>query len=139
MKLFTGALLLMVLFFTGSCTKTVTNQVNAGQSIFFTIHPQEWEATTNTDFGKGFSISLSIPEITSDIMQQGAVLTYISLDGENTFEPIPEVINGVTYITSHSAGVLDVGVFDAYSAGVDHAFDGDVVLKVVLLNTTRIQ
>ena len=74
-------------------------------SAQYTVNPQDWSG--NSD---GYSATLSVPEITSDIFNNGAVLVYRIIDiSPNSFNMLP-----YTYVDNTSTTYMD---YDAY---VDH-------------------
>lgn len=132
-KLLSLTCLLLSTLFIGSCKKE-TNIINPVQTFQYTIHSNSWQKASDPAYGNGFGIAIPVPEITDATVDAGAVIVYLSLDGGKTFEAIPEVINGVTYLTSHSTGYLYLEMYEAYGGDLTSPFSGDIIAKVVIQN-----
>lgn len=116
-----------------SCRKvTEVTEINQTQNpsigIHFSISPSGWETT---DEGGSFHTSMPVPELTQDIYDHGAVLTYIAF-GTDYYEALPEVFDGIAYGAIHEAGYVTVDY---------HALDGSILgapsintdIKIVLI------
>lgn len=124
-------LALLLIAFT-SCRKvnTVTEVPadNPAIGIRFSISPSSWTTENN---GISYTASLNVPELTQDIYDHGAVLTYISF-GTDFYEALPEVFDGIAYGAIHSPGFVSIDY---------HALDGseldapsiDTDIKIVLI------
>lgn len=133
-QLFTLATLSVFLFI--SCRKVtevteVTQVQNPAVGIHFLITPSDWNTT---DEGISFHTSMPVPELTRDIYDHGAVLTYIAF-GTDYYEALPEVFDGISYGAIHEAGFVTVDY---------HALDGSILgapsantdIKIVLIPAT---
>jgi hypothetical protein len=125
----------------GSCTKHTTEVVDQGFSAVYTIHPGDWKVD-NTPAGTNppstlnqYATNLSVPEIDDKIVANGAVIVYLSFDGGNTYDALPEEIVGVTYNAIHSKGNVYIG-FRTVDGSAPDLPDGDVLAKVVILDAT---
>ena len=123
----------------GSCTKHTTEVVDQGFSAVYTIHPGDWKVDTYTG-GTGsplnqYATNLSVPEIDDKIVANGGVIVYLSFDGGNTYDALPEEITGITYNTIHSKGNVYIG-FRTIDNSAPTLPDGDILAKVVILDAT---
>lgn len=131
---FSLLLLLGLGFFTlSSCTKTVVQQVNQVFSATYSIKTSDWVKDNSGLFY--YRTDLSVPEIDNTIVQQGAVLAYVSFDNGVSFDAVPETINGITYNALHEAGKLTIGYYNAANIATPVSLPGSTVLiKVVILD-----
>jgi hypothetical protein len=131
MKIFASALLLMLCFSLGSCTKEVTNVVNQAFSINFPIPANAWVRTTD---GKGYTTSLNVPEITPNITDNGGVIVYLSFDGGDTYEALPEVFNGVSYGTYHGDGFVNIDLYSTTGGTLASPPGGSIQAKILIVD-----
>ncbi len=131
--------LFVSVFAFGSCTKHVTQVVDQGFSAVYTIHSGDWKVDTG---GGGsplnqYAVNLNVPEIDDQIVSQGGVMVYLSFDGGNTYDALPETISGVQYNTLHSKSNLYIG-FRTTDGSQPTLPSGDVLAKVVILDATAL-
>jgi hypothetical protein len=117
-----------------SCKKVtevteVTQTENPAKGIHFLIKPTDWETT---DGGVSFHTSMPIPELTQDIYDHGAVLTYIAF-GTDFYEALPEVFDGIAYGAIHEKGFVTVD-YHALDGSVLSAPSANTDIKVILIN-----
>ena len=114
-----------------ACTKTVTQVVNQAFSASYQIQAGSW---ATTDGGLSYSTTLSVPEINSVVLQSGAVIVYLSLDGGTTFEALPEVFNGVAYGAIHQNQTIYLDISAANGTSTVTPPNKTYIAKVVLVN-----
>jgi hypothetical protein len=131
-KLFLFFALSLLIF--SSCKKDVTQTVNQAFSAVYTIAPSNWSTNNN---GQSFTAQLNIPEIDNTLYQNGAVLVYISFEGTNYYEALPEVFDGVTYGAIHSPGYVGIDI-SAVSGDVVTPPSQSISAKVVLIDATAL-
>lgn len=137
-KSFTLLAIIMVLF--TSCRKHVTEVtevteiINPAVGIKYTVRPADWQTT---DGGYTYSVSFDVPELTNDIYDHGAVITYMSL-GTDYYEALPEVFDGIAYGAIHSPGFVTVD-FHALDGSSLPAPSGNRSVKIVLIPTTALK
>lgn len=122
---------------TSSCTKTVTNQVNQVYSITYTVKPGDWvdHASTGPNDLNYSSVTLSVPEVDNIVVASGGVQVYLSFDGGTTFNAIPNVLDGLTYTSSHANGQVYIQLHDeSFPANLPPLPSGNVLAKVVILD-----
>jgi len=133
------AALFVTLVGLGSCTKHTTEVVDQGFSAIYTIHPGDWKVDTYTGGTNAplnqYATNLSVPEIDDKIVANGGVIVYLSFDGGNTYDALPEEITGVTYNTIHSKGNVYIG-FRTIDGSQPDLPNGDILAKVVILDAT---
>lgn len=134
---FFGLFLLMLT--TGACKKEVTQVVDQGYSAVYKIHASDFSASNG---GENYTTQLSVPEVDQQIVANGGVMVYISLDGGDTYEAMPEVFDNVAYGTYHQVGKVFVdmsnpGGSGAIPAPVDPTV-GYFLIKVVILDATAL-
>ncbi|MHA4875667.1 hypothetical protein, partial [Enterococcus faecium] len=71
-----------------------------------------WKAS-----GSGYFVSLNVPDVTNSVLNDGGVVTYISFDNGNTYEALPEVVNGVAYGTYYSYSTVNIDLYSATGSG----------------------
>jgi hypothetical protein len=115
-----------------SCKKEVTEvqQVNQAFSAVYTIQPGNWTTENN---GLSYTAELPIAEVDNTIYQGGAVLVYISFDGTNYYEALPEVFDGITYGAIHSVGYVAIDI-SALSGNVINPPVVNISAKVILID-----
>jgi hypothetical protein len=134
MKLLTALTTMIVLF--SACTKTVTEvqQVDQAFSIIYTLNPGGWGSN---DGGFSYSTTLNVPELDQSMLNNGAIVVFLSFDKGANYEAIPEVFDGISYGALHSLGVITLDL---------HAVDGSklnppsatILAKVVLIQGTEL-
>jgi hypothetical protein len=135
------AALFLTLIGLGSCTKHTTQVVDQGFSAVYTIHKGDWKLDTYTGTTNPpsplnwYATNLSVPEIDDRIVASGAVIVYLSFDGGDTYEALPEELTGVTYNSLHSVGNVYIG-FRSIDGSQPSLPSGDVLAKVVILDAT---
>jgi len=134
MKLLTALTTMTLLF--PACTKTVTQiqEVDQAFSTIYTLNPGRWGSS---DGGFSYSTSLNVPELDQSMLDNGAVVVYLSFDNGANYEAIPEVFDGISYGSLHSLGQITLDL---------HAVDGSklnppgaaILAKVVLIQGTAL-
>lgn len=117
-----------------SCTKHYTEEViNPVQTYVTTVKQSQWVNTSDPVYGDGFGVSIPVNIISKNTIANGSVQVYISLDGVN-FEPLPEVIGNITYLTSHSEGQLYMEIYfvDGRATQPVFPYTRDILVKVVV-------
>jgi hypothetical protein len=127
-KLFLFFALSLLIF--SSCKKDVTQTVNQAFSAVYTIAPSNWSTNNN---GQSFTAQLNIPEIDNTLYQNGAVLVYISFEGTNYYEALPEVFDGIAYGAIHSPGYVGIDI-SAVSGDPISAPTQNISAKVILID-----
>lgn len=125
----------------GSCTKHVTQVVDQGFSVVYTIHAGDWKPDTYAPGpGNQEAVVLTVPEIDDKVVADGGVMVYLSFDGGLNYDALPVVENGVTYNTLHAKSTLYIGFssVDGTTIPPDHLPDGDILAKVVILDATHL-
>jgi hypothetical protein len=124
------------LFILSSCKKEVTQVQKADQafSAVYTISPDSW---TSTNSGQSYTAELEITELDNNIYDNGAVLVYLSFEGTNYYEALPEVFDGVTYGAIHSPGYVGIDI-SAVSGDVVTPPSQSISAKVVLIDATAL-
>lgn len=135
MKRLLVVLCVLGLFFSACKKDTVTYPATASGSnktVMLTIPADSWVTTDN---GVSYYASLNVPAITAAAADNDAVSAYISY-GNNVYEQIPEVYQGVSYSYTYSTG--NVTVY-AQSPGAAEAINAPpaVTLKVVLVSSAQ--
>ncbi|WDF53924.1 hypothetical protein [Mucilaginibacter sp. KACC 22063] len=113
-----------------SCKKEYINQ-NNNQTIQFTTTNSSW---ITSDGGVNYSTSLTVPEIDKYFNDHGGVLVYISFDGGQNYDQVPEVYQGVSYSYQHTVGGIVLGA-QAYNSTNAISNPGSTVIKVVLVDS----
>jgi len=121
----------------GSCKKTVTQVVDQGFSAIYTIKPGDWKVDNfETPALNKYATVLNVPEIDDVVVNNGAVMVYLSFDGGASYDALPTVEQGVSYNTIHTKGQLYIG-FSTYDGQVPNQLPTtDIVAKVVILDAT---
>ena len=125
----------LILFFT-SCRKEVVEvqRVEQAFSAVYTIQPGDWYTNNG---GKIYSADLEVPELDNVIYQDGAVLVFLSFAGENYYEAIPQVFDGISYGVIHSDGYVVIDIADVNGATITPPGD-KVTVKVILIDAARL-
>jgi len=130
------AALFVSLFVMGSCTKHVTQVVDQGFSAIYTIHSTDWKPDTFTNpVINQDAVVLNVPEIDQQIVDHGGVAVYLSFDGGDSYDALPEEVNGITYNTMHWLSKLYIG-FRTVNGSQPTIPTTDIVAKVVILDAT---
>jgi hypothetical protein len=120
----------------GSCKKEVTQRVDQAFSAIYQVNPSDWKRDPSRGDYYLFK-DLSVPEVDDFLSDNGAVLVYVSLDNQASWEAVPEVIDNIAYGSYHTSGT--VGVDLQYADG-SHAPLGPpgvpYFVKVVLVDAT---
>ena len=109
-----------------SCKKEYIANTNSSQTLLYDVPSNAWIGYNN---GDSYSVSISVPEITSYFRQNGQVSLYISFDN-GAYEQIPEVYNDISYSFTHSTGDITIDVQDLAHLGIPPPSNSTV--KVVL-------
>ncbi|MBX3242591.1 MAG: hypothetical protein KIT80_05575 [Chitinophagaceae bacterium] len=119
-----------------SCRKEVVEvqKVDQAFSAVYTIRPADWYSS---DGGKSYSADLEIPELDNVIYQDGAVLVFLSFEGETYYEAIPQVFDGITYGVIHSNGYVVIDI-SAISGETINPPGKNVTAKVILIDAARL-
>ena len=115
----------------GSCTKKVTQVVNQGFSAIYNIKASGWKAnSTNTYINYEFNV----PELDQFMLENGGVMVYLSLNGGETYETLPEVVQNVAYGSYHYLNTVGIDLSPADNTGTVTAPTDDLKVKLVLLD-----
>jgi hypothetical protein len=106
------ALLLGVVLLAG-CKLNPAQTVGHIYSTVVTVKRSDWRPATNTAGQKGFSVDLTLPQLTDEVVEHGAVAVYYMFEGSDRYEPLPLVFNSVIYHAYHSKGKLSLRMFSA--------------------------
>ncbi len=127
-------LMLGVLF--TSCTKENITQevVIPNKTIQYIINKDQWQfdSRSQTQY-----VDIPVPEIDDYANQNSGILVYISEDQE-TWEAIPDVLNGSTFIYRYTNGRLFIEVQNA-DGSVTPAPDYTIYAKVVIVESDPIE
>jgi hypothetical protein len=119
------------------CTKTTVQQVNQVFSAVYTVQANQWALGTDPGGITFYYTSLTVPELTQDIDQNGGVLVYLSFDDPSTtnptYEAMPEVIDGVAYGAIHTTGSVTIDLRAADGSNAPGPITGPTMIKVILL------
>jgi hypothetical protein len=118
-------LMLLAITFTG-CTKKEYVQPN--RTVTTSIPATAWklDAAKNTYYAE-----VNMPEITQRVFDTYGVLTYFSFDGD-TYEAIPDVLDGSTFEVTHAVGLLSIDTQGADGSLVNPP-GATIYLKIVLV------
>ena len=120
------------------CTKTTIQQVNQVYSAVYTVAANQWASGNDPDGTLFYYTTLTVPELTQAIDQNGGVLVYLSFDDPSsanpTYEAMPEVIDGVAYGAIHTTGSVTVDLRAADGSNAPGPITGATMIKVVLLD-----
>ncbi|MBW4890554.1 hypothetical protein KXQ82_12535 [Mucilaginibacter sp. HMF5004] len=130
MKRYLTLLILPILLLaTSSCTKTYQT-VTPNQTVYANISSTTW---TTADGGKTYSAKISVPQIDSYFNQHGAVLVYVTF-GNNVYEQLSEVYNGIAYSYSHNTGQVEIDIQSSNGTSVITP-PGSLGVKIVLVES----
>jgi hypothetical protein len=115
----------------GSCTKKVTQVVNQGFSAFYTLKASGWKVNSTNTY---ISYELNVPELDQFMLDHGGVMVYLSLDGGDSYEALPETFENVAYGSYHYLNVVGIDLSPADNTGTVTAPTKDLLAKVVLLD-----
>ncbi|MBS1628035.1 MAG: hypothetical protein JSR09_00265 [Bacteroidetes bacterium] len=121
------AIIITASFTLSSCTKTV-QAPSQTYAVTGTITPTNWISTGTG----GYVVSLNVPDITQSVLNAGGVSVSISFDGGNTYEALPEVVNGVAYGTYYSYGTVNIDLFAATGSGSVSAPTSTILVKILI-------
>jgi hypothetical protein len=125
-----AALLLLSTFFLGACKKEyITQEVDQAFSAIYTVRTADWGTG---DGGLSYSTTLSVPEIDDIILDHGAVVVYISYNGGDAYEALPQVFDNIAYGAVHTKGSVTLDIYDV--EGNQITPPGDITVKVVLVD-----
>jgi len=121
------------------CTKTTVQQVNQVYSAIYTITPDKWVAAQDPNNGpKYFFTTLSIPELTQAIDQNGGVVVYLTFDdpttGDPQYEALPETFNAVAYGALHTTGSVTIDLRAADGGDMTSPISSTTGIKVILMD-----
>lgn len=135
--IYLSGLAIMLLMAT-SCTKEVIQKVeqrvDQAYSATYTIQAADWFTTNG---GKTYSAELEIPELDNVIYQDGAVLVFIKFDGQNFFEALPQVFDGISYGVIHNNGYVVIDLNDIDGGNINPP-NARVTAKVILIDAVRL-
>ena len=121
-----------------ACKKEITEvrQVDQAFSATYTLNAGGW---TTSNGGQSYSTSLTVPELDDLILNDGAVIVYLSFDNGVSFEALPEVFDGIAYGSIHEIGLITIDLQASDGSGaVISAPSGTILAKVVLIDATPI-
>jgi hypothetical protein len=121
------------------CTKTYNYPtVNQVFSAVYTVQASQWAKGTDPDSTVFYYTTLSVPELTQAIDQNGGVVTYLSFDAptatDPTYEAMPEVFNGIAYGSIHTTGSVTIDLRGADGSSLTSAISAPTLIKVVLMD-----
>lgn len=128
MKRYLPLLLLPLLFFAASCTKTQNNTIVPNQTIYANVSSSKW---ATSDGGKTYSVTINVPQLDSYSNQHDGVLVYITFDG-STYEQLSEVYNGIAYSYSHNVNNVEIDI-QASNGTSTITPPGNLGVKIVLI------
>ncbi|QXV65528.1 hypothetical protein INP83_00035 [Mucilaginibacter sp. 21P] len=132
MKKLLSIICVAILAVTASSCKKETVVSNNTLTRVFDLKSTDWKQTSD---GVSWYANLNIPELDNQIHLKGGVLVSISVDGESTYEQIPETFGGVAYSYSHQPGQLQL-LAQAYDgANPPISNPGAMTVKVVLIDS----
>ncbi|GGH18697.1 hypothetical protein [Mucilaginibacter phyllosphaerae] len=131
-KLLSILCLSIVVLTVASCKKETVVAPNTNRTFIFDIAASDWQQTTNQ---VSYYTNLNEPALDNYLHLNGAVLVYISFDGEKTYEQVPETYEGVAYSFSHQTGSIQV-LAQAFDGGLPAINKpGAATIKVVLIDS----
>jgi hypothetical protein len=129
MKIFLSTLLLVSIVALSSCTKTV-QAPSQSYAVTGTISASSWAKTSD---GLGYFVSLNVPGVTQNVVNNGGVAVYLSFDNGATFEALPEVVQGIAYGTYYSVGTVNIDFYAANgTSGLTAPPGGTLIVKVLI-------
>lgn len=132
-KLLSFACFILLIGVATSCTKKeyYDNGSNDNKTIIFTTTANSWVTSDN---GINYATTLQVPEIDSYFNAHGGVLIYVSADGGQNYDQVPEVFQGVSYSYQHAQGIIILGA-QAYNSTTAISNPGNLTIKVVLVDS----
>lgn len=114
-----------------ACKKEVTEvqQVSQAFSAVYNLKPTDWTTDNN---GLSYTASIPISELDNSIYTSGGVLVYLSFEGTNYYEALPEVFDGITYGAIHSTGYISIDI-SALSGNIINPPTQNISAKVILI------
>jgi len=100
------------------------------RTIFATLSPGNW---IKLDGGRSYTASISMPEISNNFNEYGAVLVYISFEN-GVYEQIPQVYNGVSYSYVSRSGKIVLEIQSSDGLGTVTP-PGSVKVKIILIES----
>jgi hypothetical protein len=104
-KFFSIAFVVIAVAALSSCTKKYVTANNNRTLFTDPIAQSKWVRTAD---GKSDSVTVNLPELDKYFNERGGILVYLSfsdgVNGNNTYEQIPEVYNGTSYSYYHYKG-----------------------------------
>ena len=109
------------------CEKEV---ISPNRTIITTLSPGDW---IQSNGGRSYSAAIDMPEIDDYVNENNGILVYFSFE-DGTYEPLPEVYNGVSYsyITRIGQIVVEIQSSDGISVVTP---PGGVKVKIVLIDS----
>lgn len=117
-----------IIAFTG-CKKD--ELIVPNRTIVTEIRSGNWVAE---DEGRTLSYAIDMPEIDDYFNQNGGVLVYISFDGQ-TYEPVPQVFDGVSFLYYSTAGQIVMQLQSADGVSTVDPPGATVTVKIVLIES----
>ena len=124
-------LLLLGVFFTSCKKEEITQEIVPNRTINFTVESGAWVEDDNRS---SHYAELPVPELTDRVNQTNGVLVYISNDGQ-TWEAIPDVLDGITFIYTYTVGKIYLEVQDANGSQLATPPGGKTYVKVALVES----
>ncbi len=128
MKRYTYLLVLPLLLLFASCEKK--QYVVPNRTVVTNIGAGNWISTNG---GRTYTTGIDMPEIDGYFNEYGAVLVYASF-GNNVYEQIPEVYDGIAYSFTHRVGQVTIEIQSSNGTSVITP-PGAVKIKVVLVES----
>ncbi|QHS63031.1 hypothetical protein [Chitinophaga agri] len=127
--------MLMLALVFSSCTKENITQevVIPNKTIQYEVKSNAWQYDAGS---KTYFSSLPVPEIDDYANQNSGILVYISSD-KVTWEAIPDVFNGSTFVYTYKTGNIYLEVQGADGSTIDPP-SSTVFVKVVIVEADPI-
>lgn len=126
-------MLMLGILFTSCKKEEIIQQVQPNRTILFEVKANAWQYDSQT---KTYFAELPVDEIDNDVNQNSGILVYISSD-KITYEAIPDVFNGSTFVYSYTAGSLFLEVQGADGSTINPP-SNTVYAKVVIVDSAPI-
>ena len=128
-------MLMLGILFTSCKKEEIIQQqvVQPNRTILFEVKTSAWKYDSQT---KTYFAELPIDEIDNDVNQNSGILVYISSD-KVTYEAIPDVFNGSTFVYSYTTGSLFLEVQGADGSTINPP-STTVWTKVVIVDSAPI-
>jgi len=126
-------MLVLGILFTSCKKEEIIQQVQPNRTILFEVKTNAWQYDSQT---KTYFAELPVDEIDNDVNQNSGILVYISSD-KVTYEAIPDVFNGSTFVYSYTAGSLFLEVQGADGSTINPP-SNTVYAKVVIVDSAPI-